>query len=1830
MADIEQLLYPSLMMSLKEDIPPVRCLIWKGNSQYDTLILDNVYPFDTIEDIKRQIYVKMDSNSIFLPKFLFMGIVIGEDSYSESMPNEESKYIPADFLWYPKGTNDPKKTYILRPPNINLNIGDSRFVTSTGDFSNPNFESRARSTIEDVFLKPRNGLIPTIHVYPLYYLLKEFKGQIPISEEDWNNKFAPYYRYVDKNGPYVATEEDIEESKMINIYVNKRQSTVDVLNSLLEQGVDVPSIKTSGIRYLRLIWNKPVSGFEGCGSTFYRILVTEKKPYMRLIPAEGSAISKVHVSGVLPIPTLEDPKILESWAKEITPTPGSDVCYIKYVHKQSVGIIPPLYGTIILFNDGTMELAILPPKQIRKLDPVTDFRNFTENLNELMKGLPQSPESFRLKDMSVIFSFKYDIRSKKFTKSRLMKRLALFQNFFQEISPLPGETTLISLRYKAISQYVTEDKTFTFLTQYATKKMMEGEEATDEMIDALQNEFQISKKRAKEIVFEWFQNKGTFTLTVPDDGEFIESFNPGIDMHIYSQHPSYFIHINRIDSIQNYQRIYSLLSLLFLEDDGYYEEYSNVDKTLNTVSEKLEKESISREQKSQNDTIQLGVTNERQTEDNQEIEDEITNENTASAIPDYLLDLMMNQANITNKEETNIKNIPNPINHISEPVGESKEIELQQKNIQQKNIQPKKQITAPAINTNDKEEYKLINPRSWFITKLQEIDPALFNYTPEDKDADGYSRLCAGNDDRQPAVLTKEQYERMREVYENDNIFFMVYPIEGSEDPTQPVGTEEVYTLMKYGSDYDNINYYFCPLYFCLSDEIMIRPKDFESTMDRDGNPKPPNTCPFCRGKLIVDRKKALPGYTVIKRKNKPKSDNFHSYIYFLKKTTHPKQLALPCCYVLDTTVRSSDPRFSHLKSAANTNDIIDNNYSKADSKKEESIVSYDIIDGSIEYGVLFESLYKRYILESNKSPDPGVFAASTPEFDKFFVQDSGEKIVTRVAIHLKLRPNAEGFLRIGTENTVNESLLGVIAPLLYKNSINEVKERILEVVTPRIFLASHFGNLVLEFYDPSDSSVKQLTQHALKGWASKELQVDINETNMYSLLRLYNAYERFIRFIKDPSQRKDLRHIQPLLAEPGLFTSRGLQLLIMEYDEQNNNVNIKCPSFGISMDRHKRSDVAFISKHTKNIGSSDVKYSKYELYVYTKNRPAKGGQGEFHEAIIRWDYSSRSYWPDIVNTRVNEYLSQCQSRYRSIYTSQQGVDPMAMIPLSKAIQTAQYFPVGVIRDSYNHIVALTFRTKPGRGQLLVALPVVDDGYLPIQLTTHFDWDDYVPASIEDTIEYYRNNLEGLFSLYPGYKIAYIVRGKQGYINSNKYLGLQLENGIYIPVGTNKTNNFIEKYNLKVVEVEELEWDINRQISGIKNKSQSESRSCGKDEELMKKSTYTEFEELYQNFRMMVSNWLTSSNSGPELRKNIENIIFNKDLPDFEKRKRLYIYLSSYLLSWFYTDKEKWEQQTTLLRKDCRLIDSEDKCTGTCHWKKEESDNTGKCLLHVSEKISLNDQKEVYTPELFTKRIVDELVRFPYKRKQLFKKGEITKVSTIVEPIHIGDQYIIPEGSPSWANLLRLEWTKQTPEKPKYYEEMSRIIEGDNTQNNIKNNTNIVNKEIPSQLYNIFGNKYKLWIPSYDEETIKKPLLPFSSILEINLSEWNIDPSEKNISDEKMIEYVKKVNKPLGIINIIGNDINIRFVRPARGMFESTLILVFIEDNIGALVEYEGVPTVNVETMPEILKQKWDSSTRVMIRKVKKETDEEKQVPAFGAVPIRLKKRVVKKVEEAS
>ena len=480
-SSIDPLLYPSALTDLHEGLSPVPMRIWKGGDEYDDITLEGVYPFDTLLTLKQLLYVRMRNND-FIPKYVFIGY-----------PTDESNewFTPLDFVWNANGA----KHFSLRHPLYTQSHPDTRFVGADGSYTSPNQDSIARDTVEDTLLKSsklqgQEDTFPTLYVFPLSVLLRSY-GQPPFAEEVWNGCIAPYFPTISITGPYHPTEDDIAFGKKTKRYLQLRENSLERLNLMVEEQVDVPPMEVKGIRQLMLTWPTILPGWEGAAALFYRLPATAQRPFLRLIPEEGTPITKLHVRGIIPFPTLEDPRVLDGWAKEASPEPGKDTAIIKYLHRPSVGVTQPIYGTIHLFQDGTMNLIIQPPQQIKKMIP-SDFRYFRTTIVSVMEGLPQPLASAELNQASVIVGLRPSMRAK-FSSRRLQQRLPYFYPFFTTITPLPNESPIISLRYKAVSKYATENKTFAFITQWTIQ-----ERDMSALSSALEQSFNLVLKRHRE------------------------------------------------------------------------------------------------------------------------------------------------------------------------------------------------------------------------------------------------------------------------------------------------------------------------------------------------------------------------------------------------------------------------------------------------------------------------------------------------------------------------------------------------------------------------------------------------------------------------------------------------------------------------------------------------------------------------------------------------------------------------------------------------------------------------------------------------------------------------------------------------------------------------------------------------------------------------------------------------------------------------------------------------------------------------------------------------------------------------------------------------------------------------------------------------------------------------------------------------------------------------------------------------------------------------------------------------------------------------------------
>jgi hypothetical protein len=442
----------------------------------------------------------------------------------------------------------------------------------------------------------------------------------------------------------------------------------------------------------------------------------------------------------------------------------------------------------------------------------------------------------------------------------------------------------------------------------------------------------------------------------------------------------------------------------------------------------------------------------------------------------------------------------------------------------------------------------------------------------------------------------------------------------------------------------------------------------------------------------------------------------------------------------------------------------------------------------------------------------------------------------------------------------------------------------------------------------------------------------------------------------------------------------------------------------------------------------------------------------------------------------------------------------------------------------------------------------------------YLDMENFTPAPVDLLIAYYKANLEDIFSLYEGYQVKNVVVRRA----DKKVCAIQLANDLFVRAAAPSKGTDIAGLGYPVIEVDRMEWTINTELS----------KPCGSESDIRMESTTSKMEELYQQYRYMFSNWI----AGPQAatgRTLLQEILFQGGLPDYEKRKRLEIVFGSLLRRWLVPDAEPWELPETFLRKDCRVLD-EGSCTGSCAWKKAE----GRCGLHVDAMVTIGTDKKVdrvvSTPDLFSYRLMDELIRFPQRRKELRSLG-VKKLRAITGPIRTGDQYIIPENSTTWINLLRMDWMPK--DAPKFYEEMASETLPEEP---------VKGPGLPTDLAALLGpNPYKLWTAKDDASLAK--------VLSVPLTDLAIEPGTVTIPKAALEAYVDLAGTSVGIVDVATGSIS--FVR-AKENQNRAIVIVYLADGFGLLTEKPGSPYVSVERMPATLLSKWDTVKTVkLVRK---------------------------------
>lgn len=1632
---IDAILRPPVLSSFRSEHQRIRVKVQRSaEDTSEEFVLEDIYPFHTVGDLCTRIYTEKGERDEFHPI---------NQCLLEPFPAVKDKYLHLQYVF--NGTSllmiNPFKRIVSEP--------DSAFVDLTGNVKVGSTVSRNDMLLEKTLFREQKEEY-VLHLFLYTNLLSAYPGERPISRISWEGKFKPYFPEYNKTYEAGNIPEDVQRFTAVRVErFKERLKIIGALNDLLEskplriigEAVREDDVNVSNVRNLRIGWKGGRVPFQLEG-LFYDIPVGEIIPYVRYYPKANSPISKLYVEGAN-IPKLDDPTVLVTWAGMRSITPEEDLLMMKLLVKRGSGSVPPVYATFYVFEDGSAKFILQPSSEQKSLSGDVDLIHLPDTLKIFFASFPRLqpyvttkdvfehsyiPRNAILEDAYIVLSLWLSLDSTPISYKRLSKVMPYFRAFFQETSsPIKEQRPIIFLRYKCVNDFRTPSRESQYLQRIIDLQKVAGRTSVSDMEKYFRDEFNVSEEVAKERVASFLADMTKFTVVNPEIREVTQVDNPGIDIAVFGKHPYYTFHIYRVDSLETLQRIKTLLSLFISVEPADLTDLEESAEVLEEEEAALTAESVG------------GAT-------------------AAAAAP----------APAPVPEETDDIDAGFELDALGE-LPEFEESEPLQTLVERDAEEVVSVAPAQEEESDEEGGEAEVSAKTYFSRRLRKYDSALFKYPKIHKSTKSYPQQCQANALKQPAVLNEGEFKRMKEIYKPDvaegRLQWVEYPLkEGSTIPPvvakkKGIVTERV-SVLRYGTNLDQgkANIYTCSELWCMADEMVLLKYDFEGTRARDirtgqhkeEGSKPANTCPFCKRGLVRRKEKIGPDESVIQRTT-PKS---HTFVGFLGKgnPTHPKGFHLPCCFIKDKVIYSTYSAYKDVdveeKPVFVDTGPMTYDYSTSDSKISNKKIKSTYITGPEKLPLEFTP---------GQGPQIGVLPAQA---DTYFSQSSNPDLVKQDHTFWKImtdnvtkEPSVSGFFRVAVENRGKyeaDSFFAAVAPFYGYTGADTLKERLYEVINPIVFMSLNYGNFLFEFYEPSfelgdgkplSKNTKLFNTFAYLLGIKTAIGMASNKEEILRGLKGYLAFKGNTALdthgasrysdelggrLFDRTVLKESRQFYSLFTYPNLLTrtqggrtySTGVMFIILEVSSKGA-LQVKCPPYGVSPEMAARCDIGFLLHYKDD--------RIWEPIFYTHNDQVK------RETYTTFIFTRDTYadWPPIVKERVAEFSKQCKASGLGIYTDSPDVNSSTLIPLARAKELdgvdgrALY---AILRDSYNHVSAVLFKEKDKEIDTFIFLPVIDDGSIYQDITVELSWKHFLnkkQIAKANAVEDFYRSLDPLFATLPPtvkpmYERSYLFSLDKTAPAYPDLYAFHLKGGLFVPV----FKPDVLPPGTGVEKGDDLHWMVDSKIVYTSDTKRVETFMDSAD-----------FEEIYQHLRYTFANWLSTAESS--VLQEINDILYDSDgntnlnYSVAEKRLRIFIKIGRTVLSWLDSSLPQVGKKPTLKRMDCRILRDADTCTNRCVWKGESSE----CMIHIPKEYTVG-RASVSANAYMVKRIIEELVRFPLKRKELMTK-RVRQYVTLRTPFRSGNSYIIPESLPQWTELLRMDWMKKKVEVPKYIEEFS-------------------------------------------------------------------------------------------------------------------------------------------------------------------------------------------------
>jgi hypothetical protein len=1587
------------------------------------VVINNMYPFSSVLDLKRQLWIQREGDPRWAPERVFLGV-----------PQSDGSLRPLEFHW---------------PESVGVTLPDPMPVEARAPFPALFDDAGNRKPIKPTLLTdllleaalavemrsaPRASAVEVAAI-PMVVAIC-MADLAPASTEELTDEllrgfyqlYFPWTLTVQEVMTAARNTEAIRAEYAATFpYMMDRTGRIEVVQAALDRQYGGDTVRMTTM--VRMRWTLPLPDErpESLEETFYQLRATAELPFLRYFPpaGKGTPILKlgVHEDGSL---IIDDPKRMTQYLSQPPPVSKAGVIVARIPMASGVSAF-----TLYMFEDGSTDITLEVPQRGMTYD--ASVATAAEELLATVViglGFPAGTQPI-LRDLHATYAWSHPdpARAGPISMTRLKERVAALTPFFNEAPFVPVESRALgTFVWRATSNYESESAQFAYLTQLALNDEEDDDPVTIRIryIQDLAQKFGMSAARAEETLDRWFDRRAVAVAPVAGPGAgslAVAKHSTGVQISVSGAHPEYRIEVQGIDSLMELERVMSVtavllgapLSELRIRPPATEVKAVAVQAALAAVEVK---ESV----------VQAAVDAGGGAAAVEDEEDELD---------PYMMSLlgMMGAGGEESDEEqgeTEATGAAAPPPPAAEQLA----------------VAAAESAPAPNLNAAVAEVEEECRGARWtpgepplrvapdyYIAKLKTVDNTLFGYkVPRGATGskESYARSCAVGDGRQPNIMTLGEYARVKRCYEGRARFIDLPPTKPSDLPAFPgyaPGNKKSFPDEMFATDPETglpmwavlripnrtnpgqVSYLICAEYWCDRDNVPLLPSEYEGTMGRDGKPKPPNTCPFCVGREIRDRKKPLVGESVIVRNPKKGADKVHRYIGIMGPA-HPAGYELPCCELTPKVIReyldqAYKGTLTYTGAASAVAGAQEEGY--AEPPPEEELEPAPAEGATIDYAAILGNMRSQYILGSDKNLEAGKIGLLPAFLDQFFGQN-GPRAIKKAGILSTFVEDAIVFVRIGVDSRIRQpglNLFAGLAPLLGFDSAEATQRHFLTRPMVRAFEAANYGTLLQEFAARATLTDAEVTG-SLQEFATRN-RYTLDESSRPHVIRLYKAWATFLAYLADQKEPKRLRHIEHLLAQPDVIQGRGLLLVALEQDPDTDKIRVVCPSFGIPTASYFNDiPVAFIWR--------DRRLDTWEpIVLYNNSRQAITSFGERGAEM--------SSLPPPMRASIQRWLAEWRSS--SVGCGRPAPPPHVWTPerdtsglprLSTLLSRVKGFrPSAIVRDRSNRLagVLMTGSMATGTAASMGAgaaptffVPCLDDGALAVPVPRVYEASGIPPAPLDAYLRYYQ---EEIGVQYPALKPAALLARMD---QATQVVGFQTAAGVMIPTAPSALPGGAA---LPIQQVDQFPWE--RDVLVLRSPDAAAGMTAAIKESTA--SVEEQMNEAYQHLRVSVARWLKRDPGARALKEDL-NRMLSSQLPLWERRKRLDIRLEPLISQWIEGERvdEGARRLLPLLRTDCVGLPGEEQCraVGACRWSGD------RCLIHVPYR-----QEGTNVVRIFTARLSDELLRYSLQRREIYDDS-VPIIRTPKGVVRQGDElYIATKPKETAAGILeRLGFLGQT------------------------------------------------------------------------------------------------------------------------------------------------------------------------------------------------------------